>query len=622
MRIVRLALCALALGLVVAAPAAARELSVAAPGQGGNDRTCDPCRTIQGALMKAESLPGVSVISLAAGEYREDLLIDDPFTVSILGTGPGTLLRGRLTVAVPPGERLPGGSVRVYEYDPRRIVFLSDLALRPDGLVQIRDANLSLTDVDVNGRIRGERSALTLVTSQVGGRDADPCGSAVRLNGAPVSGWLSDWPQRYGAGTISNSIVSGGRGITVVEADLLVGDSLVNADATGCAGDAVRVIGGSIAIEDSVLSRSADGVLGAPGRGVGGAAVYGDNATVFLTRTTIGGPFREGVWMAPCFLAQDGCGGLYDLRGVAVVGAQHALKVDSDRIHETGRAWIVGTGTYLHCPERAPCTEVAGVELDRAGRPTGNVFGQLLEDPTGGPETGWYPKATGILIDAVTDNWGWTEATGFRYVGPDQGVTDPYGRPRPVPILPGRPARYDIGAYEHPTLDGAPPGLLADLGIGPDWADVQVAAGGIVGGVIGGLGVPVRPGVANAPEAGAAAAADAGGGAAAAPAVQVAAAGPRIEIVLPLRARQGDVVRVRVKVPWQGRLAVRVYGAKGGLINVGRGRKVNRGWRVVKVRLGPNARVGPMRVLASHQRAGKDTLSATATSAVVKRPRG
>ncbi|MFM7693989.1 MAG: hypothetical protein ACKO7U_06760 [Actinomycetota bacterium] len=617
MRIVRLALCALALGLVVAAPAAARELSVAAPGQGGNDRTCDPCRTIQGALTKAESLPGTEVISLAAGVYRESLVIDDPFTVSISGTGPGTLLRGRLTVAVPPGVRLPDGSVRVYEYDPRRIVFLSRLALQPaDGVVQVRDANLSLTGVDVNGRIRGERSALTLAKSSVSGpSDALGCEAAVLLIGAPVSGLLG-LPERHGAGIISESIVSGGEAIAVVEADLLVDGSLVIADATGCAGDAVRVIGGGIGISDSILARSADGVLGAPGRAVARAAVYGDNATVSVFRTTIGGPFREGVRMVPCFVAQNGCGGVYDLRGVAVAGAQHALSVEAERIRQAGRSWIVGTGTYLRCPPRAPCTEVAGVERERAGQPTGNVFGQLLEDPTGGPETLWYPKATGILVDAVTDN------TGARNVGPDQGVTDFPGRPRPVPIMTGRPARYDIGAFEHPTLDGAPPGLLADLGIGPDWADVQVAAGGIVGGVIGGLGVPVRPGVANAPEAGSAAAAGAGGGAAATPAAQVAAAGPRIEIVLPRRARQGDVVRVRVKVPWLGRLSVRVYGAQGGLINVGRGRKVNRGWRVVKVRLGPNARVGPMRVLASHQRAGKDTLSATATSAVVKRPRG
>lgn len=618
----RLALVALAALAVCAAPAAARDLSVAAPGQPGNDRTCDPCRTIQGALAKAESLPGVSVIALASGIYREDLVIDDPDTVSLWGTGPGTLLRGRLTVAVPPGVRLPGGAMRVYEYDPGRIVFLSDLALQPaDGVVRIRDANLGLTGVDVNGRIRGERSALTLAESSVNGPSAAPCEAAVSLVGAPVT-QLGGLPERHGAGLVSASLVSGGQGISVVEADLLVVGSLVIADATGCTGDAVRAVGGGVGIGASVLARGADGVLGAPGRALAGAAAYGDNATVSLVSTTIGGPFREGVRMVPCFVARNGCGGVYDLRGVAVAGAQYALSVAGDGIRPEGRAWIAGTGTYLRCPARTPCTEVAGVELDRAGRPTGNVFGQLVEDPTGGPETVWYPKATGILIDAVTDNAGWTEATGFRTVGPDRGGRDAWGRPRPVPILPGRPALYDIGAWEHPTLDGAPPGLIADLGIGPDWADVQVAAGGIVGGVIGGLGVPLRPGVANAPEAGSAAAAVAGGGAAAAPAAQVAAAGPRIEIVLPRRARQGDVVRVRVKLPWQGRLAVRVYGAKGGLINVGRGRKVNRGWRVVEVRLGPNARVGPMRVLASHQRAGKDTLSATATSAVVKRPRG
>ena len=48
-------------------------------------------------------------------------------------------------------------------------------------------------------------------------------------------------------------------------------------------------------------------------------------------------------------------------------------------------------------------------------------------------------------------------------------------RRKRTPFLPGRRALYDIGTFEHPTLDSVPPGLIADLGVSPDWADVAIA---------------------------------------------------------------------------------------------------------------------------------------------------
>jgi len=73
-------------------------------------------------------------------------------------------------------------------------------------------------------------------------------------------------------------------------------------------------------------------------------------------------------------------------------------------------------------------------------------------------------------------------------------------------------------------------------------------------------------------------------------------------------------------VPYRGRLTVRLVGANGGLVNVARGRAVVRGWRHVRIRIGPNARVGTLRAFATHDRPGRERLSGVGT--VVKRPRG
>ena len=99
------------------------------------------------------------------------------------------------------------------------------------------------------------------------------------------------------------------------------------------------------------------------------------------------------------------------------------------------------------------------------------------------------------------------------------------------------------------------------------------------------------------------------------------ATGPILQISVPKQAKQGAVVKVRVKAPYQGRLTVRVYGAKGKLINVARGRKINRGTRVIDVRLGPNARIGDARVTAILTRPNRPVLRDVETMRVVTRAR-
>ncbi len=465
-------LIALALLAACAAPAAARDLAVAVPGQPGNDRTCDPCRTIAGALAKARSLPSADRIALGRGVYREDMTIDDPGIVSIWGLGAATVVAGRIGVSVPPGERLPDGSVRVYEYDPGRSAAFVDLALRPaDGVVRARATNLILLDVDVAGRIHAQGAAVTLDGVSVTTPAAPPCEPAILVHGAPTRS-LGGFPERYPAGAIARSVVRGATAVTVVDADLRVNRSILLADGPACSRDGVRVIDGGLTVEQSLIARSTDGALGAPAVNVG-AGVYGDNATVQASLTTIGGPFDAGVSMTRCFLARSGCGGVYDLRGLAVAGARLTAVFGSDDIRRNALAWVVGTGPLRECSAQNRCRDTAGVDRDAGGRPRGNVFGELLEDPTLGPAWGWFPRAASPLVDAVTDN------AGARAVG---GTPDLVGGARPVPISPGGAALYDVGAYEHPTVLTSPERVPGLGGAGPAWAGVDLGPGGLVGG--------------------------------------------------------------------------------------------------------------------------------------------
>ena len=96
-------------------------------------------------------------------------------------------------------------------------------------------------------------------------------------------------------------------------------------------------------------------------------------------------------------------------------------------------------------------------------------------------------------------------------------------------------------------------------------------------------------------------------------------AGPALIIQPPKRVRQGTTVSVRVTVPDRGRLTLRTYGERGGLVAVGKGRPVVKGWRKVKLTIGPNTRLGTLRIVATHVRPQtRAVLTAANVTRVVK----
>ena len=132
-----------------------------------------------------------------------------------------------------------------------------------------------------------------------------------------------------------------------------------------------------------------------------------------------------------------------------------------------------------------------------------------------------------------------------------------------------------------------------------------------MGGDVDGIGLPAAPG---APVAGSAVAPgeSAAGGVA-------AVLGPALIIQPPKRVRQGTTVTVHVKVPYRGRLTLRTYGERGGLVAVGKGRPVVKGWRKIKLTIGPNTRLGTLRIVATHVRPQtRAVLTAASVTRVVK----
>lgn len=66
---------------------AVNEWHVAAPGAIGNDTSCDPCETIQGALSKSLAVNGKDDIVLGEGTYYESVIISNANPVNLIGAG-------------------------------------------------------------------------------------------------------------------------------------------------------------------------------------------------------------------------------------------------------------------------------------------------------------------------------------------------------------------------------------------------------------------------------------------------------------------------------------------------------------------------------------------------------
>jgi len=640
-RIPRIALLALALLLLGTGIASARTPSTRQVAQGdfarwyisvdtrGSDQLCQVqfgdyevqpnsrCRTIKGAVAKATALfvavqrrgpitdlPSILTIKLQPGVYRENNLgITLPTSVRLIGRGAGVKIIGDvffnlawcgINGNVPCGLGGPHSA------------FLDDLVVEGD--VSAMDARVGFRDVSINGAVRvgGARRDMAsyIINSSITATPAS--GGAARGCAAAVTApqWNAAGGQRAVFLQIQNSTLSGSVALdapsgTAVE----ISRSILVVDGTGCSqAMGVRARLGAYVSVDTALIRLVTATCGV---GCGGGdprfaragISAGEGSLVRASGVTIGGPFDKGVdaWR----------GGAAALLGVAIDGATVSVDTHGVNNHDRGtlveQSFVHGTGPMYACAINAvQCPELANLVTARGAE-------RLVRTPLGlSADWGYYPGLTSPVVDAYID--------GSAFVAYQRDLA---GQPRPLPAIAGNPARYDVGAWERATGQPADNPRGAPPIIGPSWMHVDLTPIGVIGGAVAGAGVPVLPGVAAA-EAGTEAAASTPSSASTA---TTAPTGPVLLVDAPARVSQGSRVAVRVKAPYQGRLTVRLYGANGGLVNVARGRKVNRGWRSVAVRIGPNARVGPLRVYATLSRPARAQLAAVDLSRIVKRGR-
>jgi hypothetical protein len=600
----RLALVLVALLALGAAPAGAATLNVESPldprdDQLGNAR-CDPlCGTISQALERANALPGLDVIGLQRGTYREDLAIRSNDDLIIAGLGGATIIRGRFAVEPARAVEHADGSVSIFPYERERTTTLLNLTVAPSNrIIAVTEANLVLNEASVNGRVLVTRGALDGVDATIAA--ASSCDKAVTVTGQALEGLFPE--EVVDNGRLERTMLLGS--LRVADgARYGVSRSWVIGNGAGCGALwAVGVTGeAAITVDNALITASkTGGVLGQAGGAPNRHGLFVNNATALVRLSTIGGGFDYGVSAENLAYV--------DLRGVAIDGStvaidarRRAMAID---LHD-----VRGSGPALLCRRfDADCFEAGAVGLGAAepGQDWRNgVFGPTAVPLTGGGPLAYYPGVGSPLVNAATAPWP-------GYPLGDDGDRDIGGRARPVWF-------FDIGAWETAAAGevGSPPPPRD--AVGPGWAGIDLTPQGGIVVDFDGLGLPARAGAGEAgSEQAAPAALDGSGGA-----VATAAAdrSPRLEVRVRRTTTQGSILRIRVKTPWLGRLAVRVYGARGGLINVGRARPVNRGWRVVKVQLGPNARVGTARILVTHRRPAKPLLTAVATVGIAKRPR-
>lgn len=642
-RITRIALIALALLLLGAGVASARTPSMRQVGDAdfarwylsvdtrGSDQLCQVqfgdyevqpnsrCRTIKGAITKASTLfrnvllrgpitdlPSIVTVNLQPGVYRENILaVSLPTSVRLIGRGAGAKIVGDVHFHL--------DNCRINGNVPCQLgtlhsAFLDDLVV--DGDVAVPTARVGFRDVSINGAVSigGARADMGsyIINSSITATPASRGGARGCAPTVTAPQWQPANGQRSGSVLlrIENSTLSGSVALDAVTGtSVAISRSILVVDGTDCSqAMGVRARFGPYVSLDTVLIRLVTATCGV-GCGSGdprfarAGISAGEGSLVRASAVTIGGPFDKGVdaWR----------GGAAALLGVAIDGA--GVSVDTRGVNSLDRGTLIdqsfvhGTGPMYACAiNAAQCPELASLVTARGAE-------RLVRTPLGlSADWGYYPGLASPVVDAYLD------ATAF--VGYMRDLAQLI---RPVPAIAGNPARYDVGTWERATGQPAENPRGAAPVVGPRWMHIDFTPIGVIGGVIGGAGVPVLPGVA-AVEAGTEAAASTPSNASAATA---APTGPVLLVDIPARVTQGSTVIVRVKAPYQGRLTVRLYGANGGLVNVARGRKINRGWRSVAVRIGPHARVGTLRAYATLSRPTRVQLAAVDLSRIVKRGR-
>ena len=511
----------------------------------GNDATCDPCRTITGALRKAAARSGDDRILLGNATYVERLVIRDNDAVWIEGRGAGSVIAGQVDIAPPRRDDL------YVEGAHGRNVALSSLAVRnPTGAITSNRVDVGIADATIYGTVWVENAGAWVGRSTI---VSEGCVPALTINAGDVG---RANPLEQGM-TVSSSVVRSTivghpaifyQGATDVFDSLFVQRSLALTGLAGCPSNSAQ----AVTVRDNGFAQIANSLLRVATPGAGGKAISVTDSLVYATLSTITPGFATGISSVRSRVISQGMA--IDGPAVAVDGTEGAFEL----------SYTFASGA----------ARLSGIAVPGAT----NVFSTplLLENGS--------PTAASPLIGAIP--WGFN----FNAIALEAYKDSYNGVWRPAATFVGGLPKYEAGAIEVPAAWLGTP-VMPDFQ-GPVWLPGRVGAGG-VDVDLGGVGLPAPAG---APEVGAA-------NAPAAAAVDLPVAPrPSLIIVPPRRVQQGTTVVVRVKVPYRGRLTLRTYGERGGLVAVGKGRPVVKGWRKVKLTIGPHTHLGTLRIVATHVR--------------------
>ena len=557
-RVSRRMVVAIALMLTLACgggSAAAADYRVADAGSGrGDDTACLPCKTVQGAITKAGRDLNNDRILLGRGTYRERLLVRDPRKLALIGQGAATQLVGNVDIAPPnAADSYIGPSVQT----GREVAFQNLALSAPAEAISATRVAVALTDAAIAGTVGVSTGGLAMMRSSISGSGCS-AGLAIDQSGfADAAHPLEIAAMTYT--TIIDSTVSGQPAISY-QGSINVFDSayivrgLLSSGRAGCP----PAQSSALEIAANAFAQISNSLILAESAAPGGSAVSITDSLAFISLDTIAGGYATGITSTR---------GRAIVQGTAIDGP--AVAVDA----LTGFAeleYVYGSGS---------ARIGAGVPgpLNRFGQPL------LLRNA--------IPIAGSPLIGAIPADFDFdtVETAGL--------TVDFTGLARPRPTFLGGAPTYDVGAFEVPEVAPAVP--LSPSFHGPIWLPGRVVDG-VIDVDFGGIGFPAAP---AAPLVGSAAAPATGSdGAAVSQSSAAAANRNRLIILPPQRVHQGETVVVRVKVPYRGRLTLRTYGARGALVAVGKGRPVVKGWRKVKLTIGPHTRLGTLRILATHVR--------------------
>lgn len=537
----------------------------------GSDATCTPCRTITGALRFAARHAGDDRVLLGTGTYRGNLVIRDADRVWIAGAGARTVIAGNVDIGTPNrGDLYMPDS---YREQGRSVTFTGLVLSSPGEAISAERVDVVITDASVVGTVNVLSAALDAYRSTI---TANGCSPGIVLDVGDIGDAILE--AEIVLDVTSNVVQTSVRGAPVITYGgsrnvfdlLLVNQSLLNGDVAGCP----QAIGHALSVGADGFAQIANSLILSPNVG-GAVGINVTDSLVYATLSTISGPYDVGIASARSRVISQ---------GMVIDGPPIAVDATGRGNRAVGAFEL--DYTFASGVARLGGGAVAGPS-NRFSTQLGLFFGT--------------PGESSPILNAIPADYPFDVVQEMLPRLAFNGVE------RPQPFIAGGPAQFDAGAIEQPASSFA---IVVPPVPGPVWVP-----GRLLGGVpqvdVGGIGLPAAPGapVAGSPVAPGESAA---GGVA-------AVLGPALIIQPPKRVRQGTTVTVHVKVPYRGRLTLRAYGERGGLAAVGKGRPVVKGWRKIKLKIGPHARLGTLRIVATHVRPQtRAVLTAASVTRVVK----